>query len=192
MDTQLRLMTAETIPTRFRTPTGLKTHLRVHQSKSITPNLDEDLKAINCCMNEIQSVTSQLSHLTMTGTISELICGRVASLAMRMLASPEIPSNLVCPVQSNANYRDDTGNNCTPGCTYDHMVEPREAEKCTLRGSRRIYTRRTVHSIRNGFRLSHRVRVRVQTEPFPNWWSRLSINPNCQLGYGSKVNSQPI
>jgi hypothetical protein len=143
-------------------------------------------------MNEIQSVTSQLSRLTMTGTITEPICRRVASLAMWMLASPEIPSNLVCPVQSNANYRDDTGNNCTPGCTYHHMVKPREAAKCTLRGSGRIYRRRTVYSIRNSSEPSHRVRVRVQTEPFPNWWSGLSINLNCQLGYGSQVNSQPI
>jgi len=48
------------------------------------------------------------------------------------------------------------------------------------------------HSVSNSSGPSLRVRVRVQTEPLPNRRSGLSINPNCQLGYGSKVNSQPV
>ena len=36
------------------------------------------------------------------------------------------------------------------------------------------------------------IQVRVQPEPLPNWWARLSMNPNCQLGYGAMVNSQPV
>jgi len=47
-------------------------------------------------------------------------------------------------------------------------------------------------SVSNGSGPSLRVRVRVQTEPFPNWRSGSSINPNCPLGYGSMVNSQPV
>ena len=46
-------------------------------------------------------------------------------------------------------------------------------------------------SVSNGSGPPFRVWVRVQTESLPNWRSGLSINPNCQLGYGLKVNSQP-
>jgi len=49
-----------------------------------------------------------------------------------------------------------------------------------------------LHSVSNGSGPSLRVRVRVQTEPLPNWGSGSSINPNCPLGYGSMVNSQPV
>jgi len=34
---------------------------------------------------------------------------------------------------------------------------------------------------------SFRVRVHIQTEPLPNWWSESSIHQNLQLGYGSMV-----
>jgi len=47
-------------------------------------------------------------------------------------------------------------------------------------------------SVSNGSGPSLRVRVRVQTELLPNWRSGSSINPNCPLGYGSMVNSQPV
>jgi len=47
-------------------------------------------------------------------------------------------------------------------------------------------------SVSNGSGPSLRVRVRVQTEPLPNWRSGSSINPNCPLGYSSIVNSQPV
>jgi hypothetical protein len=49
-----------------------------------------------------------------------------------------------------------------------------------------------VGSVSNGSGLPLRVRVWVQTEPLPNWRSGSSINPNCPLGYGSMVNSQPV
>jgi hypothetical protein len=51
---------------------------------------------------------------------------------------------------------------------------------------------RSTLSVSNGSGQSFRVRVRVQTEPLPNWRSGSSINPNCPLGYGSMVNSQPV
>jgi hypothetical protein len=51
---------------------------------------------------------------------------------------------------------------------------------------------RGIASVSNGSGPSLRVRVRVQTEPLPNWLSGSSINPNCPLGYGSMVNSQPV
>ena len=47
-------------------------------------------------------------------------------------------------------------------------------------------------SVSNGSGPSLRVRVRVQTEPLQNWRSGSSINPNCPVGYGSMVNSQPV
>jgi hypothetical protein len=47
-------------------------------------------------------------------------------------------------------------------------------------------------SVSDGSGPSLQVQVRVQTEPLPNCRSGLSINPNRQLGYRSKVNSQPI
>jgi len=47
-------------------------------------------------------------------------------------------------------------------------------------------------SVSNGSGPSLWVRVRVQTKPLPNWRSESSINPNCLLGYGSMVNSQPV
>jgi len=47
-------------------------------------------------------------------------------------------------------------------------------------------------SVSNGSGPSLWVRVRVQTEPLPNWRSGSSINLNCLLGYGSMVNSQPV
>jgi len=47
-------------------------------------------------------------------------------------------------------------------------------------------------SVSNGSGLSLLVRVQVQTEPLPNWQSRMSMNPNCQLGYGSMVNFHPV
>jgi len=49
-----------------------------------------------------------------------------------------------------------------------------------------------VGSVSNGSWPSLWVRVRVQTEPLPNWRSGLSIKLNCQLGYGLIGNSQPI
>jgi len=70
---------------------------------------------------------------------------KVASPAMPKLASPEIPSNLVRRAQSHANYRDDTGHNRTPTCTYDYIPEPSEAAMCTYGGSGRIYAIRTIH-----------------------------------------------
>jgi len=47
-------------------------------------------------------------------------------------------------------------------------------------------------SVSNGSGLSLRVKVRVQTEPLPNWWSGMWINPNRQIGYRSMVNFQPV
>jgi len=47
-------------------------------------------------------------------------------------------------------------------------------------------------SVTNGSGPSLRVRVRVQTEPLPNWRSSSSIDPNYPLGYGSMGNSQPV
>jgi len=47
-------------------------------------------------------------------------------------------------------------------------------------------------SVSNGNGLSLQARVRVLSEPLPNWGFRLSINPNCHLRYGSMVYSQPI
>jgi len=47
-------------------------------------------------------------------------------------------------------------------------------------------------SVSNGSGPSLRVRDRYQTESLPHWRSRTSINPNCPLGYGSVVNSQPV
>jgi len=47
-------------------------------------------------------------------------------------------------------------------------------------------------SVSNGSGPSLRVRVRVQTEPLPNWRFGSLINPNCPLGYGFMVNSQPV
>jgi len=44
-------------------------------------------------------------------------------------------------------------------------------------------------SVSNGSGQSLRVRVRVQTERLSKWRSGLSINPNRQLRYDSKVNS---
>jgi hypothetical protein len=49
-----------------------------------------------------------------------------------------------------------------------------------------------ISSVSNGSGPSLQVRVRVQTEPLPNWRSGSSINQNCPLGYGSMVNSQPV
>jgi len=46
--------------------------------------------------------------------------------------------------------------------------------------------------IRDGSALSLRVPVPVRTQPLPYWLSWLSIIPNCQVGYGSMVNSQPV
>ena len=50
----------------------------------------------------------------------------------------------------------------------------------------------TGYSVSNGSGPSLRVRVRVQTEPLPNWESGSSIYPNCARRYGSMVNSQPV
>jgi len=47
-------------------------------------------------------------------------------------------------------------------------------------------------SVSNGSGPSLWVRVRVQPKLLSNRQSGLSINPNCQLGYGSMVNSLPI
>ena len=44
-------------------------------------------------------------------------------------------------------------------------------------------------SVSNSFGLSLRVRVRVQPKKLLNWQTGLSINPNCQLGYGFIKNS---
>ena len=53
-------------------------------------------------------------------------------------------------------------------------------------------TWRITTSVHSGYGWSLQVRVWAQTKPLLNWLSRLSINPNRQLGYGSMVNSQPI
>jgi len=50
----------------------------------------------------------------------------------------------------------------------------------------------TIAGVSTGSGLSLPVRVQVQTEPLPNWRSRLSMNGNIQFGYGSMVNSQPV
>ena len=57
---------------------------------------------------------------------------------------------------------------------------------------RRCWMWRYSISVSNGSGPSLRVRVRLQTGQLPNWRSGLSINPNCLLGYGSMVNSQPV
>jgi hypothetical protein len=44
-------------------------------------------------------------------------------------------------------------------------------------------------SVTNSCGPSLSVRILVQTEMLPNWQSRSSIQPNCQVGYGSIVNS---
>ena len=49
-----------------------------------------------------------------------------------------------------------------------------------------------VVSVSNGSGPSLRVRIRVGTEPRPNWLSGLSINPNCLFGYGSINISLPV
>jgi len=36
------------------------------------------------------------------------------------------------------------------------------------------------------------IQVRVETKALPQWRSGVSINPNCQLGHGSMVNSQRV
>jgi hypothetical protein len=73
---------------------------------------------------------------------------KVASLVMLKLTTPESPSNLVQRAQSHANYRDDTGHNRTPKCTYDYTPEPSEAAKFTYGGSGWIYAIRTIHILR--------------------------------------------
>jgi hypothetical protein len=47
-------------------------------------------------------------------------------------------------------------------------------------------------SVSNGFGPSLRVWVRALTTPLRYWRSELSIIPNCPLGYGSMVHSQPV
>jgi len=47
-------------------------------------------------------------------------------------------------------------------------------------------------SVSNGSGPSLRVRVRVGTEPQPDWQSGLSINQNCRFGYGSIDISLPV
>jgi hypothetical protein len=47
-------------------------------------------------------------------------------------------------------------------------------------------------SVSNGSGPSLRVRVRVGTEPKPDWRSGSSINPNCRFGYGSMDISLPV
>jgi hypothetical protein len=47
-------------------------------------------------------------------------------------------------------------------------------------------------SVSNGSGPSLRVRVRVGTEPEPDWRSGSSINPNCRFGYGSIDISLPV
>ena len=46
--------------------------------------------------------------------------------------------------------------------------------------------------LKNCSRTSFRVRVRVGTEPSPNWQSGLLINPHCPFRYGSLVISLPV
>jgi len=50
----------------------------------------------------------------------------------------------------------------------------------------------TGSSVSNGSGPSLRVLVRVHPEPLPQWVSRLTMNPNCQLGYSAMVNPQPV
>jgi len=47
-------------------------------------------------------------------------------------------------------------------------------------------------SVSNGSGPSLRVRVRVGTEPQPDWQSGSSINPHCRFGYGSIDFSLPV
>jgi len=55
-----------------------------------------------------------------------------------------------------------------------------------------LHTRLLRPSVSNGSGPSLCVRVQVQTELLPNWWSGSSMNPNCQLRYRSMVHSQPV
>jgi len=51
---------------------------------------------------------------------------------------------------------------------------------------------RVLSSVTTGSGPSLRVRVRVGTEPEPDWRSGSSINPNCRFGYGSIHISLPV
>ena len=94
----------------------------------------------------------------------------------------------------------DTVSTASP--TVNYTVRPRPLPKpraplksrvpCNL--EQRVYNPSSYRllSDSNGSGPSLRVRVRVRTEPLPNWWSGLSTHPNCQFGYGSMQISQPV
>jgi len=97
-----------------------------------------------------------------------------------------------------AKRREDDGGENDKGGRTRSLLNPRERQR-RRRGrseescDRVTELRNTITcSVSNGSGPSLRVRVRVQTEPLPNWRSGSSINPNCPLGYGSMVNSQPV
>jgi len=76
---------------------------------------------------------------------------------------------------------------------HEHLqVEMRRSQAQPEEGTNQECIPALKISVSNGSGPSHWVWVWVETKPLPYWRYGLSINPNCPLGYGSMVNSQPV